>query len=472
MLAFRGRSIAWSACCWLAFLSPAAAQDPKPITVGPATVSGSFRTRVESWDWFGRAPEGDYVFSGNIARLAVSRTSKRYAWHFEVAAPFLLGLPDDASRPGAVGALGAGANYYAANENQRHAAGLFIKQATLALNAIGGVAGQSLRIGRMELADGAEVTPAAPTLAALKRDRIAHRLVGGFTFTHAGRSFDGVRYALTRDRWNVTGFAVRPTRGVFDVDGWEELKINVFYGALTRQLGDRERAGEWRAFVVGYQDYRQASSIDIATAGGHYLRVVPTGRGPVDLLLWGAAQTGSWRDLSHRAAALAIEAGWQPKIARLSPWFRGGCNVGTGDRNPTDDRHGTFFQLLPTPRIYARFPFSNMMNTTDVFATAILRPSRRVTARIDGHRLRLTESADFWYLGGGAFQNATFGYQSRPSNGRHGLASLVDASVDVTITPHLSLTAYGAYAAPGAVPKAIYQSGAARYSYVEALIRF
>src|SRR5262249_37969240 len=50
--------------------------------------------------------------------------------------------------------------------------------------------------------------------------------------------------------------AARPTRGVFQVDGWGELNINVLYGALTGQVGDAATAGEWRLFVLGYHDRR------------------------------------------------------------------------------------------------------------------------------------------------------------------------------------------------------------------------
>src|SRR5207302_1801412 len=45
-------------------------------------------------------------------------------------------------------------------------------------------------IGRMEFFDGAEVSPKNETLAALKRDRVAARLLANFGFTHVQpRSF-------------------------------------------------------------------------------------------------------------------------------------------------------------------------------------------------------------------------------------------------------------------------------------------
>jgi hypothetical protein len=79
------------------------------------------------------------------------------------------------------------------------------------LKDVGGVEGQPLKIGRMEFFDGAEVSPKNETLAALKRDRVAARLLASFGFTHVQRSVDGVQCALDRPTVNVTLLAARPT---------------------------------------------------------------------------------------------------------------------------------------------------------------------------------------------------------------------------------------------------------------------
>ena len=236
-----------------ALAQPATSQ---PLKLGDITVLGSLRTRVESWEWFQGSANNDYTFPGSIARLSLSQSSKVLDWQIEFAAPFLLGLPDDAIAPGAQGQLGLGASYFAANHRDTYAGMVFAKQGFMRFKKMGGVEGQSLKLGRMELIDGTEVTPKDSTLAALKRDRIAHRLFGNFGFSDVGRSLDGVQYNLNRSKLNLTLFGGRPTRGVFQVDGWGELNINVFYGALTGQVGGKESAGEWRIFALGYQDLR------------------------------------------------------------------------------------------------------------------------------------------------------------------------------------------------------------------------
>ena len=227
-----------------------------PVKLGDVVVTGSLRARAEACNWFQGTANDDYVYSGNIVRLGLTQTKKRYDWQVEVAVPFLLGLPDDAIAAAPQGQFGLGPAYYAANTNRTNVAELFVKQASIRFRGLGGIEGQSVKAGRMEFIDGTEVAPWNGTLVAVKRDRIAHRLIGNFSFSHVGRSLDAVQYALNNKKLNFTFLAGRPTDGVFQVDGWRDLKINVFYGALTGQTGTGPNAGEWRVFGVGYRDYR------------------------------------------------------------------------------------------------------------------------------------------------------------------------------------------------------------------------
>src|SRR5207248_1099611 len=111
----------------------------------------------------------------------------------------------------------------------------------------------------------------------------------------------------------------RPTQGVFEVNGWPELNINVLYGAVTGQLASDRHPGEWRVFGLGYDDVRHGvlktdnrpaaaraadtGTIALGTWGGHYLQMIATPAGQMDLLCWGAVQTGSWGSLTQRAGA-------------------------------------------------------------------------------------------------------------------------------------------------------------------------
>jgi hypothetical protein len=454
----------------------------------PIEVGGSFRSRLEAWDWFEGAADNRYAFLGNLLRLNMRQQRQEWDWEVEFAAPILLGLPDRALAPAPQLQLGLGAIYYAANDNSRNAANFFPKQAFLRLKNLGSPA-NSLRLGRFEFADGAEVVPKDPTLAALKRDRIAHRLIGTFGWSHVGRSFDGAHFVRNTAATNITVVGALPTRGVFQVNGWRNLDTGFAYGAVTRQLPGKTSQAEWRLYGIYYQDWRNVVKTDnrplalraadqddirMGTFGGHYLRSMHGAAGIVDLMAWGALQAGAWGNLDHAAAATALEAGWQPPgLPALRPWLRGGFFYGSGDGNPLDGDHRTFFQLLPTPRIYARFPFFNLMNNRDLHFTGILRPRPTLTVKAEARFLWLDSREDLWYQGGGAFQPQSFGYVGRPSLGFRGLANLYDVSVDWQASPVLLLSGYIGHARGRGVIEAIYPRGPnGNFAYLELFYRF
>ncbi|MHB0949146.1 MAG: alginate export family protein [Gemmatimonadaceae bacterium] len=476
----------------------ASAQSTAPAPVpapAPITWTASLRTRVESWDWFDTTDAGRYAFLGAQARLGIAQQRPRIGWQVELEAPLLAGLPSDAVRPAPAGQLGLGPAYFAANDGRTTVASVFLKQAVLRLGAPAGRGGHALRVGRMEFAEGAEVMPANPTLASLKRDRVAQRLVGPFGFSHVGRAFDGVHYTWDAARTNVTATAFRPTEGVFQVDGWGSLNYDLAYAAVTRQLGAARAPGEARLFALYSADHRAMGKVDnraaavrnadlgdirVATLGAHYLRLVTTGAGAFDATLWGAGQAGDWGALTHRAWAGAAEVGWQPALLpALRPWVRAGYFRSSGDGDASDRRHGTFYQVLPTPRVYARTPFYNLMNSEDLFASLLLRPGTRWTLRSDARSLRLANAADLWYAGGGPFEKTTAGYAGRPSNGgiagrpgSRSLAMLVDLSAEFRWSPHVTVTAYSGHAAGGTVIENIYPgSERLRLTYLELELR-
>ena len=474
-----------------AFTTPLIAQDAaaEPVKLGDVTVSGWLRTRGEVWDWFQGNANNQYAFSESIFRLGFSQSKNNFDWKIELAVPILLGLPNDAIAPGAQGQLGFGGSYYASSR-KTNTASIFPKQAYGRFKFQKGAWKQSILLGRSEFFDGAEVTPQNKTLAAVKRDRVAQRLIGNFGFVDVARSFDGGIYTVDNSRTNVTLMAARPTRGVFQVDGWNEVNTAVFYGALTHQVSTGDNSGEWRVFAIGYDDGRSAvlktdnrplalrsadhAGINLATVGAHYIQTVDITPGIFDLLLWGALQGGSWGTQSQRAGAFVAEAGWQPHfLPRVKPWLRGGYNYGSGDGNPNDHTHGTFFQILPTARQYARFPFFNMMNNRDAFGELMLRPSKNITLRSDIHSLALASRHDLWYSGGGVFQPWTFGFTGRPSNGQSGLATLYDLSLDYTVNRHFAPAFYYGHASGKLVIEDIYpKNDNANFGYVELNFRF
>ena len=150
-----------------------------------------------------------------------------------------------------------------------------------------------------------------------------------------------------------------------------------------------------------------------------------------------------------------------------------GYSYGSGDGNPNNSRHSTFFQLLPTPRPYARFPFYNMMNNEDAYGSLNLRPASKLALRTEAHTLRLASASDLWYSGGGAFQPKTFGYTGRPSNGHRGLANVWDLSADYALTRSFSATVYYGHAWGKGVAASIYPKDPnGQFAFLETNFRF
>jgi hypothetical protein len=440
------------------------------------------RTRFDAWQWFAAPPEqASYEYGESLLRIGLAQSVAHWDWRLELAQPAILAAPSKAVSPiAAQGQLGLGASYFASNGNNDYPAAAFLKQGFARYHFHG--RDRNLRAGRFEFVEGEETKPSNATIAWLQTNRIAHRLIGNFSFSDAQRSFDGMDGSYGSGPWTVTAMAARADQGVFNMNGNPELNVDVQYLALTRSAAGGHVVA--RGFGVGYHDGRTGltktdnralplrqtdhKNIRLGTYGGDLLAAIPAGPGSLDFLFWGALQNGNWGVQSDRAGAAAVEGGYQLTSVATAPWLRAGWFRSTGDANPSDNTHNTFFQILPTPRIYARTPFYNLMNSTDEFVQLADRPSRKLALRADLHGLRLTSAKDLWYLGGGAYDNKVFGYVGRPANGHAAMASLLDTSADWQATSSVALNFYYSHAWGKSVPAAIYPAGHnLQYGYAE-----
>ncbi len=473
----------------MAAQAPATAAGKMPAFPGGRgwQFQGSFRLRQELWDWF--APRGglqnSYTFTAALLKLGVTHRSTRDLFSLELVQPTLINLPTRATGPAPIGQMGHGAAYFDANDGQD--AGLFVGQAFWEGRPFG--MRDRLRIGRFEFSEGVEADTPTPDLTWLHAERIGQRLIGPFAFTHISRRLDGFRLLLDRGRTRYTVAGGIPTRGAFDLNGMDTLpQVRYGYAAVTKPLSPKKPLGDARLFALYYNDARDGvktdnrpaairatdrDAISITTLGGHAVRLWDLPAGRVDALVWAAGQVGDWGRLAHRAWAASGEVGFQPKGWAGRPWFRAGLNHYSGDGDPADGSHGTFFSPLNTPRIYARFPFFTQLNLSDAFVQAILRPSPQWTLRADFHQLRLADAADLWYAGGGAFQDRpSFGFGGRPSGGSGDLARLVDFSATYRPRRDTDLTLYLGHAVGGDVIGSSYQHTEGFFGYFEILRRF
>lgn len=460
---------------------PANAPSGKPI------LNVMLRERANATQFFGASPNPEtYGHGDSLLRIAIAQRIKRLDWQLEMSNSSELALPTDAVSPvAAQGQLGLGGTYFAVNSNNNFPSAVSFKTGFVRLHFNNDR--NLVRIGRFEFLDGAETAPKNTTLTWLQNNRIAQRLIGNFGFSNGQRSLDGVEAKMSGTNWDVTAMGARPVQGVFKMSANEEMNVDVQYLAYTRYAAKQHV--KFRALGIAYHDGRTGltktdnrtaaaraldhKNIRIGTFGGDMIAAIPVGKQTVDLLVWGVGQTGSWGLLDHRAGAFAVEGGLRLGTVATRPWLRGGFLRTTGDNNNADGVHNTYFQVLPTPRNYARYPFFNMMNSKEEFVQLIDKPTPKIDLRTDLHFLNLTAPGDFWYQGGGAYDTKSFGFVGRPGNNHGSFSTLYDISADYALTKQVTLTAYYAHAFGKPVVKAIYPVQAdSNYGYFELLYHF
>jgi hypothetical protein len=469
-------------------------------------VFGEVRARYEASDFFQPAvnPPGivnnhnDYSFGAIRARLGVLFNSDYLEALVQGQYVGLYDLPTHAFGGPAAGPLGVGGAYYQDSGHLVNPNEVFLKQGYLnfKLQKLVAVPNTTLKGGRFEFNEGLEYKTGDAKFDGLKASRVSGRLIGTFDFSNVSRSFDGFSTAYDDPNLNVTLFASHPTQGGFNVHGEDEIsKIDLGYAGITAKKGLLLPDAEARLFYIYYGDHRSnVSAVDnrtatgavqtaalarnkllsnnqlsIHTIGTHLLGVSKVGTGSADYMTWGAYQFGDWTNQSQSAYAFDAEGGYQWTDVMFKPWLRAGYFIGSGDTNAKDGTHGTFFNVIPTVRLYAKFPFFNMMNIQDAFTQFITVPIDNTKLGVDFHYLSLAENADLFYGGSGATsRSGSFGYFGRKGGNNSTVGEMVDITFTHTLNRYFSWTAYYAHAFGSDVTRNTYQlQNNANYGYVE-----
>ena len=395
----------------------------------------STRVRVENWEAFSDEAS---TYTGTRTRLRV-----QYGWKSQIVAVAELqdlrlhGMDDDGT--------GALALYRNANGGGSHASGDDVRALYLETRPF---EKSYLRGGRQDLRLGSqEVQYAEPNWRYLRNARLGERLVGTVGWSHVERAYDGFAAGLDVRGVELFAFGAQPTQGVFAAEtGYRPLHdVLVAGGSMTVERGTLFASDELGIFGLHYEDERPtdrgglADGVEVSTLGAHWLGVHPLGPGNFDVLLWGALQSGDYDDLDHFGAAGILELGYQLPKLFAKPWLRIGLNAASGDDDPTDRDHDTFFNLLPTNHLYYGFAdqlaFQNLWNP---FVQLRLVPHPVLAVNLFVHQFRLLEEDDSRYAGTGAFDDSAFGFAGSASNGHRNVGTEYD--VVLTLTPHDSLT--------------------------------
>jgi hypothetical protein len=278
-----------------------------------------------------------------------------------------------------------------------------------------------------------------------ERTPFAGRLIGNAEWSMFERAFDGARVDFEGPGWRLHGSFVMPTQGAYE----ESASPTIGRVQLTTLSASRDGA---ELFAHHYRDRRavaarpdntgaRASRVDIAlqTLGGSWTRTFAG----LDVQLWGAFQRGDWYGDAHRALSASGEAGYRWMRARATPSISGGMLWASGDEEPNDSTHGTFFPMVPTTAPSMLAGTYAQMNLRDLYIRGSATPHDRLSVTAEVHRLALVSRQDRWYSGTGAtaFAGNYFGYSSRPSTLATGLGTFVQLSAASPLASHWRLAA-------------------------------
>jgi len=402
------------------------------------------RYRLESWSAFTSRVDNFHAFRTRVH--ATYRYGDRLRLVAQGQHTALVGLGADAS--------GVGAVYRANTEGGTNSTAddFSLSQLFAEVKPLDGL---WLRGGRELVRGGTYLSYPEPAWRFLKGRRLSQRLLGTVGWTHGERAFDGGHGQLRIAGHALHAFGLRPTTGVFDIEGGYRPNRDIWIGGLdyTLERGTWREDTELGAFFLGYSDERDPSDvaglfgeIEVYTFGARWLGVYPLGAGDalgagnaaagsagrIDVLLWGAVQLGDFvdegpsgrvRQRDQRAGAAIAEVGYAHDGLPGQPHLRVGVNYASGDGDPDDETRSTFFNLLPTNHGYYgyldQFAFQNLV---DLLVQLRLRPLRRgalakLALELDYHRFWLAEDEDFRWAGSGAFARDSLGFVRNPSRG-------------------------------------------------------
>jgi len=288
----------------------------------------------------------------------------------------------------------------------------------------------SLKVGRQEFIYGEE------------------RILGAFGWNNIGRVFDGAKL-----RWQTEWFGadfigsrvVIPEDNHFNMANDYDWFSGVY--ATTTKVPKHSldvyffsrNASTKAATAEPDPQAPQPSARDIYTLGVR-LKSAPGQLGNWDYTLDLIGQLGNFRDtragapmerLDHQAYAVVAQGGYTFKDTWGTPRVGLEYAHGSGDSDPTDDKHETFENLFPTNhKFYGYMDLFSLQNIHNIRAIVQLKPHPRLSLALEGHAFWLADTSDNLYTAAGTPRGGTAatpgtGYGVNPSH-----SSYVGSEVD------------------------------------------
>jgi len=339
------------------------------------------------------------------------------------------------------GAFGPGVLYFNASDQKTNPGNFQIGEAFIQYRGSDGFYFQG---GRIPIREGREVLyKSAPKLNWVIKKRLSERLIGTWDWTNIGRRFDGVTGGYQNENYDLNFFGSWVTFGGFDIDDglWKDLdNVIVAGGSITFKKDILLQNTQFKIFDYYYFDNRNPAialagdDLKINTIGVNLVGAYEAGTGEVDLLLWFALQFGDFGNESQKALAFIAETGYQFIHTPWKPWIRTGFAYASGDGDPDDSDHGTFFNYVPTNhKFYGNIDANAFSNLMDAYLQFIVSPHKQVMIAVDGHLFWLASEDEVWIGGSGPFNNSVFGYAFRnPVDGKD-IDRNIGGEIDLTL---------------------------------------
>ena len=468
---------------------PVRAQSSEPASAG-ASGTTSFlvenMTRVELWRYFEPPPDAathpDYIFYGNRSTLGATYRGSRWSMFGALQYVRAENLPAGAIGPGL---LGTGAAYFF-QANGTFSYQFYLRRLSLRWRAAG--PGTWVEAGRFSRAADVETSTGDATIDRLVRDELNGRLLGDMEWSFYQRAWDGVRGGVTRGGVAATVTAALPTQGTFEESANLPMdRVLVAAAEVTIAPGTLVPRTRIEAFAIGYDDTRPVAArpdnsgrtpsradIGVWTFGTSAAGAYPSRWGVSDAVVWVAAQTGAWYELSQRAVAGTAAVGHRFTHVPGRPWLRLGTAYASGDDDAADGQHGTFFPLLPSGDRVSRLNAYALMNVVDRWAAGEIQPHPTLDLSAGVRRVGLASTADRWYQGSGATlrHGNYFGFQGRNGRGGATIGTVVEGSATWRARRWWTLRAYAGRIAGGDVVTRIFRGNRLVTAWLESTLHF
>ncbi len=300
----------------------------------------------------------------------------------------------------------------------------------------------SLKVGRQQMSYGDE------------------RWVEVAEWNNLERAFDAAKLRYESEKFWVDGFVshyVMPDNGNFNQANWHDLFSGIYASSrklvpgLETDLYFFSRNANPASATIANTSGAGVAARDVYTIGAR-LKSLPGQFKGWDFGTEIAGQVGSVNQggvrLEHEALAANAMGGYTWTNAFGMPRVGLDYTYGSGDSNPTDNKHGTFDLLFGAAhKFYGIMDVTGIRNTHNPGVNFTLKPHKKLNLRLDYLAFWLADTHDLTYaeVGKGRTLN---GYGIKPGNSSF-FGSEIDFIANWAATSFLSLQAGYSHFFPG-----------------------